>query len=185
MRVARGELASLFIAGLVLLLTTAGALAATGDLTQPAGTAGCVSENGTGSCADGNALFGPGAVAVSPDGKSVYVASQSADAVARLKRNKTTGAIVEPSGTGGCISAGGVNGCAAGHGFSGMLAVAVSPDGKTVYAASQGADTVVRLNRRSAAGGINQPAGTAGCISETGRGRASTATASRARSRSW
>ena len=47
----------------------------TGAITQPAGTAGCVSETGAGPCADGHGLDGPCSVAVSPDGKSVYVAS--------------------------------------------------------------------------------------------------------------
>ena len=34
------------------------ALAATGDLTQPAGTAGCISEDGVETCADGHGLGG-------------------------------------------------------------------------------------------------------------------------------
>ena len=85
---------------LVLLLITAAALAATGDLTQPAGTAGCISETGAGSCADGRALHCASAVAVSPDGKSVYVvASEVSDAVVRLNRNPTTGAITQPAGS--------------------------------------------------------------------------------------
>ena len=58
----------------------------TGAITQPAGTAGCVSETGAGPCADGHGLDGPLAVAVSPDGKSVYVASCFSDAVARFNR---------------------------------------------------------------------------------------------------
>ena len=55
-RLARREVAALSLAGLVLLLATAAALAVTGDLTQPAGTAGCVSETGAGPCADGHGL---------------------------------------------------------------------------------------------------------------------------------
>ncbi len=43
-------------------------------------------------------------VAVSPDGKSVYVASTASDAVARLNRNTTTGAITQPAGAAGCVS---------------------------------------------------------------------------------
>ena len=71
---------------LVLLLITAAALAATGDLYQPLGRTGCISETGAGPCADGHALYGAGAVAVSADGKSVYVASFRSDAVARFNR---------------------------------------------------------------------------------------------------
>ena len=85
-RLARRQVAALSLAGLVLLLTTAAALALTGDLTQPAGTAGCISETGAGPCADGHALQGPEGVAVSADGKSVYVASFVSNAVARFNR---------------------------------------------------------------------------------------------------
>ena len=58
----------------------------TGAITQPAGSAGCISETGSGPCADGHALLKPLAGDVSADGKSVYVASLNSDAVARLNR---------------------------------------------------------------------------------------------------
>ncbi len=66
------------------------------DLTQKAGTAGCISEDGTGgACADGVALENPYSVAVSPDGKSAYVALEVSDAVAVFDRNPTTGALAQ------------------------------------------------------------------------------------------
>ena len=108
----------------------------TGAITQPAGSAGCISEDGAGPCADGHGLDGPTSVAVSPDGKSVYVASSSASAVARLNRNTTTGAITQPAGTAGCVSETGAGPCADGHALDGPYSVAVSPDGKSVYVAS-------------------------------------------------
>ncbi len=88
-------------------------------------------------------------MAVSPDGKSVYVASASptASAVARLKRNTTTGAISQPAGTAGCISEDGSGPCADGHGLRGPYSVAVSPEGKSVYVASYISWAVARLNR--------------------------------------
>jgi sugar lactone lactonase YvrE len=77
----------LLLATLALLLVTTTALAVTGGLTQPAGAAGCVSETGSGHCADGHALTRAGSVAISPDGKSVYVASSyPSNAVARFNR---------------------------------------------------------------------------------------------------
>ena len=154
----------------------------TGAITQPAGTAGCVSETGAGPCADGHGLDGPTSVAVSPDGKSVYVASLVSDAVARFNRNTTTGAITQPAGTAGCVSETGAGPCADGHGLSGADSVAVSADGKSVYVASVTSNAVARLNRNTTTGAITQPAGTAGCISETGRGPAPTAMGSTARS---
>jgi DNA-binding beta-propeller fold protein YncE len=168
-RLARREVTALSLAGLVMLAATAVALAVTGDLTQPAGTAGCISETGAGPCADGHALDGAVSVAVSPDGKSAYVAS-TGDTVARFHRDPTTGWIAQPAGTGGCISETGAGTCADGHALSGALAVAVSPDGKSVYVASASSNAVVRLNRNTITGAITQPAGVAGCVSQTGAG---------------
>ena len=98
----------LLLAALAFLLVTTVALAATGDLTQPAGTAGCLSDTATSGCAQGHQLLGTRSVAVSPDGKNVYVASQST--VARIDRDTTTGALSQPAGAAGCISETGVGG---------------------------------------------------------------------------
>jgi mannan endo-1,4-beta-mannosidase len=149
---------------------TAGALAATGDLTQPAGVAGCISETGAGPCANGHALNGADAVAVSADGKSGYAVSQDSNAVMRFNRNTITGAITQPAGTAGCISETGAGPCADGHGLSGPFGLAVSPDGKSVYVASRDSNAVARFTRNTTSGAITQPVGSAGCISETGAG---------------
>jgi DNA-binding beta-propeller fold protein YncE len=121
----------------------------TGAITQPAGTAGCISEDGSGgTCADGNALGTPFDVAVSPDNKSVYVASNTSNAVVRLNRNTTTGAITQPAGTAGCISDSGTAGsCVDGHGLIGPAGLAVSPNGKSLYVADYSGYGVARLNR--------------------------------------
>jgi DNA-binding beta-propeller fold protein YncE len=146
-RLARRHLAALSLAGLVLLVVTASALAVTGDLTQPAGAAGCVSEDGSGPCANGHALELPNSVAVSADGKSVYVASGASDAVTRLDRNTTTGAITQPAGSAGCISRTGAGPCADGHALNNPVSVAVSADGKSVYVASPVSNAVARFIR--------------------------------------
>ncbi len=169
-RRARRGVAALSLVGLVLLCVTASSFAATGGLTQPAGTAGCVSETGAGPCANGHAHFGAGGVAVSPDGKSVYVASYDSNAVGRLTRNTTTGAITQPAGAAGCVSEDGAGPCADGHGLLTPYSVAVSPDGKSVYAVSDLGNAVVRFNRNTTTGAITQPAGAAGCVSEDGAG---------------
>ena len=47
----------------------------------------------------------------------------------------------------------------------------MSPDGKSVYVTSAYcSDTVARFDRNPTTGAISQPAGAAGCISETGAG---------------
>ena len=60
---------------------------ATGELTQKAGTAACITEDGTGgACVDGVALDGARSVIVSPDGQSAYAASIEDGAVAVFDR---------------------------------------------------------------------------------------------------
>jgi DNA-binding beta-propeller fold protein YncE len=166
-RLARRQAAALSLAGLLLFLVTAAALAAIGDITQPAGAAGCISETGAGNCADGHALNGAGGVAVSGDAKNVYATSPVGNAVVRLNRNTTTGAISQPAGSAGCVSQTGTGPCADGHGLDSPIDVAVSPGGNSVYVASSESDAVVRLNRNATTGAITQPAGSPGCVSNT------------------
>jgi DNA-binding beta-propeller fold protein YncE len=145
----------------------------TGELTQKVGTAGCVSETGTGgACQDGVALDAPRAVAVSPDGASVYVASLLGDAVAIFDRNTTTGELTQKAGTAGCVSEDGTAGaCQDGVALDGAEHLAVSPDGTSVYVASVFSDAVSIFDRTKTgadAGALDQKAGIAGCVSETG-----------------
>jgi DNA-binding beta-propeller fold protein YncE len=86
-------------------------------------------------------------VAASPDGKNLYVAT--VQALVRINRNPTTGAISQPAGTPGCISRSGDPslGCAQGHGIDDPAGVAVSSDGKSVYVASFDVGAVARFNR--------------------------------------
>src|SRR5205814_285685 len=119
----------------------------TGALTEPAGAAACVSQTGAGPCANGHALKTPTSVAVSPDGKSVYVTSIVSGAVARFNRHPTTGAITQPAGTAGCVSEDGTGPCADGHALKTPDSVAVSADGKSAYLAAFFGNAVARFNR--------------------------------------
>lgn len=122
-------------------------VAADGSLTQLPGTDGCITINGDDgqgslSCAAARALTLPFGVAVSPDGRSLYVTADNndpADGVAIFSLDATTGAATQLPGTAGCITAdgtsGGVSGaCAnAGPGLEGIYDPTVSPDGTAVY----------------------------------------------------
>jgi hypothetical protein len=80
-----------------------------------------VSEPGTaGACADGVGLDNVVAVAVSPDGRSVY-------AVAVLDRNVSNGDLAQKVGTAGCASDSGTGGaCADAQAMNGVSRVAVA-----------------------------------------------------------
>jgi 6-phosphogluconolactonase (cycloisomerase 2 family) len=129
-----------------------------------------VSETGTGgACADGTALDGVRSVTVSPDGTSVYAASETSGAVSVFSRDAATGALTQLGGLGGCVSQTGTGGsCADGRALGGAGDMTVTPDGANVYVASLGSDAVAVLSRDGTTGALTQLPGTGGCVSETG-----------------
>ncbi len=137
-----------------------------GALTQKAGTAGCVSDDGSGGlCVDGRALASPQSVTVSPDGRNVYAGSIGSASVAVFDRNPSTGALTQKAGTAGCWSDDGSDGCNDGTEVDGW-SVAVSPDGENAYVA--GSDAVAVFDRNPTTGALTQMGGAAGCISDSG-----------------
>lgn len=96
---------------------------------EDAGLDGC----GTGAVNEAPRLNGARGVAVSPDGRSVYVASSTDDSVSRFDRG-VNGTLTFA----GCFEDVGLDGCATGTanetpGLDGASGVAVSPDGRSVY----------------------------------------------------
>ena len=169
-RLASRQAAVAALAGVVLLLTSAVALALTGDLTEPAGTAGCVSEDGSGP------LRGrPGPLRVhrrcrSPaEGTSTSLRS-TATPWRVSTATRPAGPSHSPPGTAGCVSETGSGPCADGHGLAHPTGVAVSPDGQERLRRLLLRRAVARFNRNTTTGAITQPAGTAGCVSEDGAG---------------
>jgi DNA-binding beta-propeller fold protein YncE len=143
-----------------------------GTLSQLPGGRGCLVDRSAHSkgCGTARALKGPGpfmgsrAIAVSPDGKNVYVASSKSDAIAIFKRNARTGTLTQPPGTGGCVAVKG-GGCATAAGLDGPNSVAISPDGLNVYATSRGSNTISVFHRNRSSGALSQLPGAAGCTS--------------------
>lgn len=138
----------------------------TGALSQLPGTAGCVSDTGSnGECVDGRQLYGARSIAISPDGKHVYVASEHANAVAGFARDPSTGELTQLPGQAGCIHNGAATSlCAAGKGLSGPHDIVIAPDGTTVHVASAGVSTVTSLGRDGTSGALTQLS----CINEAG-----------------
>jgi DNA-binding beta-propeller fold protein YncE len=151
-------------------------LAEPGALVQLHGKAGCLADSSSKSkgCAGARALAGPGpfmgsrAIAVSPDGRNVYVASSKSNAIAIFVRDKRTGALRQAKGSRGCIAAKGAGGCAPAIGLDGPNSVAVSADGKTVYATSRTSGSITTFRRNQETGQLRQlPPSSAGCIAIT------------------
>jgi DNA-binding beta-propeller fold protein YncE len=143
-----------------------------GALTQLPGSRGCLvdSSSSNGSCGTARALDGPGpfmgsrAIALSPRGENVYVASSKSDAIAIFTRSRRTGALSQAKGAGGCIAAEGADGCASAIGLDGPNSVAVSPDGKNVYATSRTTGSITSFHRNHDTGALTQTPG--GCIAD-------------------
>jgi DNA-binding beta-propeller fold protein YncE len=174
---------SICATGAIVLAATV-AWAATGDLTYkncitgetdsgPTGTKACSEiPSATAAAIDDSGLAAARAVAVSPDGNSVYVVAAGDDAVATFDRNPTSGALAYdscisgatqtgPAGSGACdlIPSAASFGTNSGLG-SPAASIAISADGKSLYVVSINDDSVVRFDR-DATGALTY----AGCIS--------------------
>lgn len=142
--------------------------AVTGVLSQLPGAAGCVFPGRTSICAQGRGLEAPEQVAVSPDGRNVYVSAYNSGAIAVFSRDPTTGALTQLAGTAGCVSVRRDQGCARGRALYGAHQLVISPDGQNLYlAAFEGVSAFVRAKRT---GVLTQLPGRSGCVSRAVRG---------------
>jgi DNA-binding beta-propeller fold protein YncE len=139
-------------------------------LTQDPGAAGCIARGGgPEGCGTGKALRGPSDLAISRDGRFVYVAASVADAVAILHRDTGTGVLTQRLDRGGCISQSGGGGlCRHGRGLDEVWGLALSPDGGNLYAVSTKVNTLSAMARNKASGRLAQLPGRYGCFIRAG-----------------
>jgi len=127
---------------------------------------GCIAERGNnpdGCTQTARGLANPYMAAISRDGTSLYVVAGSPGTIVRFDRNPRTGALR----TRGCVSDTSSNpdGCAqTARGLGGANAVAISPDGGSVYVAGYNDNAIVTLRRNPRNGAIHPR----GCIGEAG-----------------
>ncbi len=125
--------------------------------------AGCIDDEDTGTeaaCPGTAGLDDAGAVEVSGDGKSVYVASFTDDAIVRFDR-ASDGALTPQ----GCIDddEGGPDACGAStDGLDAAIGLALTPDGRSVYVVGNGDDALARFDRNTTTGALTP----AGCIDD-------------------
>jgi hypothetical protein len=138
--------------------------ARTGALRQLPGRRGCAGGGPTDGCAAARNLAGARALTLSPDGRSVYVAT--AGGLAVLARDRRSGALHQPPGRGGCVTESGQEGCAAGRAVASALWVAAGPEGRSLYLLGR-SDAVSVFRRDPRTGAVRQRAGARGCVRES------------------
>jgi DNA-binding beta-propeller fold protein YncE len=130
------------------------------------GESQCIAETGSHVCGQtAPGLGGAFDVAISPDGRTVYVASTASSALAVFRRGANGELSFEE-----CISdaAPGAEDCSGSGGsvpgLAGAIGVAVDPSGRNVYVTGSGSDALVEFSRDPQDGSLNP----LGCIENTG-----------------
>ena len=130
-----------------------------GALTQLPATEACISEANP-ECLLGTAIDGPEDLVISPDGKNVYTNSYKDNAVIELTRNVSTGGLTQNQTPNACVTTEAIAGqtarCSPAKGIEGALGVAISPDGKNLYASGSTDDAEVAFARESNEGELEQ-----------------------------
>jgi DNA-binding beta-propeller fold protein YncE len=146
----------------------------TGAIRQLRGISGCLSADPFDVCQHLRAFDDLRAIATSPDGQHVYVASApyeaASGAVTLLRRTPASGRLREVGGRSGCLSLTGRLGCNGARELRQPGAIAFSPDGDNLYvAAGEPAvgtyGALLTFKRDPATGELHQLDGPAGCIS--------------------
>jgi DNA-binding beta-propeller fold protein YncE len=159
-----------------------------GSVAQLGGVLGCFSwggesEDGPGTCSVGRGIDRAESVAVSPDGRNVYVGSyqdKTEPGLAVFARDPFTGALTQLEGTAGCVTADGAS--AAGPGTCTMARAFGTGDGRDLVFTSDGlwaymvnqspsgepVASIVIFRRDPATGALTQLPGAEGCLSADG-----------------
>ncbi|WP_207229906.1 lactonase family protein [Krasilnikovia cinnamomea] len=165
----------LSLAGLGLLPTSLAAFSATTSgpassftaratfgLTQ---TVGCFSHNGSGGCGTATGIQEGESVVVSPDGDHAYVATSVSNSIAEFSRNASTGALTQLASPNRCVSNAAITNCTTVSGsLDGVYDMAISPDGKHLYAVASRSSTVTAFSRNTSTGVLTALASPNKCL---------------------
>ncbi len=162
---------SYYVAGTNNTLLTFDRNAVTGQLTQKAGRPAACTPRRAPATAVTLALNNPTGLAITPDGRSVYVVSSGTNTIFEFDR-LADGSLNAKPGTGACISAAG-GACAKGRGMVGPQRMAIDHLGQNLYVTYNGGATdgvsALRIDPGSGALGQldNGPIFGAGCVQQT------------------
>ncbi len=127
----------------------------TGKLSQRIGKGACISADGSSgdgpnTCRDGRALDGGYAGSLAPNGRTLYYAEFSSDALAVFRVSPRTGAFHQLPGKDGCVSADGssedgANTCGKAKAIEGAYQVALGSKGRDAYVSAYDGNGVVLL----------------------------------------
>jgi DNA-binding beta-propeller fold protein YncE len=106
---------------------------------------------------------------LSPDGRFAYSASYGNNQVLIFDRDLNTGALTQKAGTAGCVrGAVATATCASARFLMSPQGIAIAPtDGRTLYVASPGGNTILVFDRDPGTGEIVQKPDDAGCIADS------------------
>jgi hypothetical protein len=111
-------------------------------------------------------MLRPSTAAVSPDGRALHIASDTA--ITSLRRDPATGGLSRLARPDACVAVIRDDGCRLYSTLSDNTALVVSSDSRRVYVAGQSANAVTAL-RRPKRGGLRALAGRARCVAHRAR----------------
>lgn len=160
-----------------------------GALAQLEGSAGCLAPPGYPGCGSARGLNeGTSALALSPDGRNLYLAGMDFTVLAGederhpgtltvFRRDPGTGALAQLAGEPGCLAGDSRDGCARGRHLGSyppnVPELVISPDGRNAYAifkTSSGPGGLGVYRRDPATGALTELRGRRGCLSAGGGG---------------
>src|SRR4051812_12930483 len=135
-----------------------------GALRQRSGAAGCLAPTPRRGCMRLRAARGITTLALSSDGRSVYLAGAETETIVVLARDPRSGRLRQLRGVGSCVSAHRRGGCRVAGALAGTPAsISVTRDGRNVYVVEQDDDIAV-LTRDPRSGRLEPLVGAAGCV---------------------
>ena len=164
----RALLLGSLLATLVPLASAHAAAGPPGSLAPLATPQLCFAQTPASGCTSAPGLESARAVAITADGHNLYVGGGTSIAV--FQRDAKTGALTQLAGILGCVSSSGGTGCGHALGLSGVAQIALSPDGRHLYAVSSISGSVTAFARDTKTGSLTQLRGAAGCVRPGGDG---------------